>query len=247
VDDNARVQTGLNPGFEAVPWVARNEMGPRGIGLHTPRHLMTLTFDERDASLYPRAHPGCFCWACGRPTRADGFTGARHRGVGKPCPACGYRRKRTQTREHKERSRELARNLAQYRDPVAHVAERRSRMKVVGVGQMMREVAVREAETVLRPYFQGLALEPKDGWSPSTALDFYNTQTMIAERLLDRVEGKPVQRSRHVDGNGDDVLGDDSISPQVLVRVVAALATGADVDVLLAPEDAEWSALADGS
>jgi hypothetical protein len=97
--------------------------------------------------------------------------------------------------------------------------------------------AEERAESLLKPYFDGLELAPKDEWSPSTKLEFYMNQTQIAEKLLNRVEGMPVARTRHVDKSDEDVLRDDELSPHVLAQMVAAIVTGTDVKELLGEED----------
>jgi hypothetical protein len=247
--------TVANPGFPTRPWQARAEMkGPHG--LYTPRHLHIYTEDERDPQHYPRAEKDMlgefthFCWACGRPTKVNGVTGKGHSGVGKPCPACGFRRKRAVTEEQKKAGREnfarataarAAKGLKPGFATPEYIAKReatrkRSRM---GVNEIMVERAMEHAEDIIRPYIEGLQQRPREDWAPSTKLEFYMNQTQIAEKLLNRVEGMPVARTRHVDENDEDVLRDDELSPGVLAQLVASIVSETKLEDMLI-EDAEF-------
>jgi len=250
--------------FEAVPWQARTEM-ERNLGKYTPSHLHVFTDDERDPAHYPKAavdrHGNFlrFCWACGRPCRHDGVSGKGHKGTGKPCPVCGFRRRRATTPGQLaavRRNTQGANNPALNGHAQALAAERRELAALEGIGprgglrqgvtmtDLMRERTLEVGDVVMRPYFEALQLAPKEDWSPSTKLSFYIDQTVVAEKLLNRSEGLPVARTRHVTKDDEDVLRDDELSPSTLVSLVAAMATGADVDKLLGPvEDAEFEEL----
>jgi hypothetical protein len=95
------------------------------------------------------------------------------------------------------------------------------------------------AEKIMQPYFEALQLEPKEDWSPSTKLEFYNGQTAIAEKVLNRLEGLPVARHRHVDKDDEDVIPEGELSPRVVAKLVANIL--ADQDPLDLIEDAEFS------
>lgn len=254
--DGYEVQSGVNPGFEPRPWVPRRELtgddrkdGAQphtGVGKYCPRHLHFFTDAERDPAHYPLAQkgpdgqPNRFCWCCGRPLTAEGLSAKAHKGYGKPCPACGFRRARKTT---ERQMAALHQNLEPYRDLArAGITQKRVKRKVPKVSEIMTERAHAEAESILRPYFEALELRPRESWSPSTTLEFYIQQISASEKLLDRVEGKPVNRNRHVDAADDDVFRGDELSASTVAQLVAALATGADVDALLGEAvDAEWS------
>lgn len=228
-----------NPGFDATPWVPRFEMY-RNIGKFVPRHLMSFTDEEKLENHYPLAQHDdkgqCnkWCWACGRPQKPNGLSGKKHVGSGKPCPVCGFRR--AVNRDRMAISRYAAAAGTQFNNP-EHLAKvnaaKRNKRGVPKVTELLQQRAEELADEILRPYFEGLKQVPKEEWSPATKLEFYNNQTMIAEKLMNRVEGMPVARTRHVNKEDEDVLRDDELSPEVLVQMVAAIATGADVGALL--------------
>ena len=199
-----------NPGFEVSPWRARPEVTSAGLGQYCPSHLHVFTEVETDPAHYPNAQvdasgqPDKFCWACGRQVRTDGLSGKGHRGTGKPCPACGYRRKRVMNERTMSGLKKGQALMAQAqkeglsgaaawsrvaelapRDGTAEV-KRQERVLAKGRGsantltELMRMKADERAERILKPYFESLDLEPRDDWSPSTKLEFYNGQTAIA-------------------------------------------------------------------
>lgn len=261
IGDAYRPQCGVNPGFEAVPWTPRREMSgedgkggaaanmDRGVGKYCPRHLHFLTDQEKTREHYPlarvdaRGEPDRFCWCCGRPLTAEGLSAKAHKGYGKPCPACGFRRK--QNVGEGQRRALLANGGAPSPETRAK-ADRTHR--VPRVSELMTIRANEEADRIMAPYFEALALSPRLGWSPGTKLGFFSEQVGVAERLLDRVEGKPVNRNRHVDAEDNDVLRDDELSPATLAQLVAAIATGADTEAILGEdaEEAEFEPLEDG-
>lgn len=250
-----RINDSVNPGFEPVPWKARTEM-EKNVGKYTPRHLHYFTPEEQVPKNYPRAtrdadgNITCFCWACGRPTKENGVSGKRWAGVGKPCPGCGFRRRRSMSEKAIQKGREnlaLARktDVNNARNPEHLQKMLAAKKKVPKVTEIMLQKAEEKAEKILAPYFEGLELAPREDWSPGTKLEFYLNQTQIAEKLMNRVEGMPVARTRHVDKDDDDVFNDNDLSNGVMAQLVAAIATGADISALLGTteviEDAEYT------
>lgn len=250
-------QSGVNPGFKPVPWTPRRETTAmngvdRGMGKYTPSHLHVFTEEERDPAHYPHAQRGAdgepnkFCWACGRPVTSTGISGKTHRGVGKPCPACGFRRKQASTPGQRAQLEKNRQRQHIVRDELVALGlganGRRGMRKETRVSDVMTAWAHKEAAKILAPYVEALELQPREGWSPTTTLEFYSNQVAVAEKLLDRVEGKPVNRNRHVDSDDNDVLRDDELSPATLAQLVAAIATGADTEALLGEvvEEGEW-------
>lgn len=259
-----------NPGFDVVPWQARPETTKSGLGMYCPSHLHIFNEAEKEESHYPNASRDKktkqldkFCWACGRPVRTDGLSGKAHKGLGKPCPACGFKRKRRMDENALNGLKKGQDLLAQARElnggsgsgvweKVAEIAprdgiaelKREERMLKKGrdsgetLTELMRMQAVDRAERILRPYFESLALEPKDDWSPSTKLEFYNGQTAIAEKILNRLEGLPVARHRHVNKDDDDVIPEGELSPKVVAKLVGAILAGQEPEELV--EDAEF-------
>jgi hypothetical protein len=256
-----------NPRFDVTPWVARPEI-ENGIGKWCPKHLQAYTEEERERRHYPRARvdefgePDKFCWACGRPCRPDGLSGMGHKGNGKPCPACGFRRKRAITQSQREGLKRGQALVAAARaegltgrEMWAHVAENapregsaqlrkernalRAGQRTSSLTELMRMKSEERAETLLAPYFKALDLEERDDWSPSTKLEFFNGQTAIAEKLLNRIEGLPVARHRNVDQNDEDVIPEGELSPRIVARLVAAIVAGEDPNELV--EDAEFT------
>lgn len=258
-----------NPGFDVTPWQARTETTTTGLGQYCPSHLHVFNEPELTLEHYPNAAPGRFCWACGRPVREDGLSGKGHKGTGKPCPACGFKRKRVMNERTLSGLRKGQALLAQAhaeghtgpeawsrvkelapRDGIAEV-KRQERVLARGrssgntLTELMRLKAEERAERILKPYFESLDLEPKDEWSPSTKLEFYNGQTAIAEKLLNRLEGLPVARHRHVDKDDEDVLPEGELSPRVVARLVASILAGHDPTDLV--EDAEFEEVEAGA
>ncbi len=256
-----------NPGFEITPWRARPEVTRSGLGQYCPSHLHFYNEAEMEESHYPRAQRDrktkkCnkFCWACGRPVRDDGLSGKGHKGVGKPCPACGFKRKqRGDHHRHLKKGQELlkAAHDAGFKggDAWKHVSEnathagpaevrREDRLLKAGrdsvptLTELMRMQAHERAERILKPYFEALDLDAKEDWSPSTSLEFYNGQTAIAEKLLNRLEGLPVARHRHVDKDDEDVIPEGELSPKVVAKLVSSILAGAEPEELV--EDAEF-------
>ena len=266
-----------NPGFDVTPWQARPETTKSGLGMYCPSHLHLFTELEMDEGHYPNASRdkktkelNKFCWACGRPVRSDGLSGKRHRGSGKPCPACGFKRKKRLSdnqlaglgkgQKLLDEARELNGGSGSgVWDKVAEIAprdgiaevKREERMLKRGrdgsattLTELMRLQANDRAERILKPYFESLQLEPKDDWSPSTKLEFYNGQTAIAEKLLNRLEGLPVARHRHVDKDDDDVLPEGELSPKVVAKLVSSILAGIEPEELVV-EDAEFTEVKD--
>lgn len=257
-----------NPGFEVRPWVARPEITQGKLGMYCPTHLHIYTEPEMDEAHYPFASRdkfgqlNKFCWACGRPAREDGLSGMNHKGTGKPCPACGFKRKRVMTPKalaalqkgqgllqqayaegHKGPDAWAHVKEIAPRDGVAEVVRekrelRRGQNGANSLTELMRMKAEERAEKILKPYFESLDLDVKDDWSPSTKLEFYNGQTAIAEKLLNRLEGLPVARHRHVDKDDADVLPEGELSPRVVARLVASILAGTDPGELV--QDAEF-------
>lgn len=61
-------------------------------------------------------------------------------------------------------------------------------------------VAEASAGRIAEIYDEVLSLEPDPDWKPSTKLNFRSQQLREAERLLNRVQGMPVQRQRQLEG-----------------------------------------------
>lgn len=75
------------------------------------------------------------------------------------------------------------------------------------------------------PFFSGLDLKPDDDWSPRTKLDFYAQQASLAERIMDRVEGTPVARTKAMtdrSGAASEVRLED-VPPRVAAELLAAV------------------------
>lgn len=104
--------------------------------------------------------------------------------------------------------------------------EERGGKKTPEVSDLMALEAWERAEQILAPYFAGLELEPDPDWSPRTKLEFYQSQSALAEKILARVEGLPVARQRNVDGEGRDVLPHLADLPAAVIQelILAALA-----------------------
>jgi hypothetical protein len=252
-----------NPGFEGVPWQPRTETTKSGLGMYCPSHLHQFTEDEMAPAHYPNAAPGRFCWACGRPTREDGLSGKGHKGVGKPCPACGFKRKMHLTQKRLDglkkgqvllqdayanghRGTDAWNHVKEIapRDGIAELKReermlKRGRDSVPSLTELMRMKAEDRAEHIMAPYFAALALQPKEDWSPSTKLEFYNGQTAIGEKVLNRLEGLPVARHRHVDKDDEDVIPEGELSPRVVAKLVANILADTPPEELI--EDAEFS------
>ncbi len=94
------------------------------------------------------------------------------------------------------------------------------------VSDLMAMEAWERAEQILAPYFAGLELTPDPDWSARTKLEFYQSQSSLAEKILARVEGLPVARQRNVDADGRDVLPHLSDLPAAVIQelILAALA-----------------------
>lgn len=60
------------------------------------------------------------------------------------------------------------------------------------------------AEDFVRPFVEGMKLREDASWSPSTKVNFFINQSILAEKAFDRFEGKPVQRNRNVDKEDND-------------------------------------------
>jgi hypothetical protein len=190
-----------------------------------------------------------------------------HRGSGKPCPACGFKRKRTMTQSQLDALGQGQALLAQARAegysgntelwsrvqeiaPKNGVAAEKKANRELRAGQnaaptlteLMRMKAHERAERIMRPYFESLDLDVREDWSPSTKLEFYNGQTAIAEKLLNRLEGLPVARHRHVDKDDEDIIPEGELSPKVVARLVASILAGQDPGELI--DDAEFEEVA---
>lgn len=257
-----------NPGYDTVPWVARPEVTKSGLGVYCPSHLHQYTEQEMEESWYPKAQRDqfgrCdkFCWACGRPVQSDGLSGKGHRGAGKPCPACGFKRKKPnngRALEGFKKGQELLKQAQAegFKGPAAWarvkelaprdgITEIRREEKILKQGrdapatltELMRMQAQERAERILKPYFDSLDLDPKEDWSPSTKLEFYNGQTAIAEKLMNRLEGLPVARHRHVDKDDADIIPEGELSPRVVAKLVGTILAGVEPEELV--EDAEF-------
>jgi hypothetical protein len=256
-----------NPGFAVTPWVARPEI-EGNIGKWCPKHLHVFTEDEMQDKHYPYAVRNAdgvltkFCWACGRPCREDGLSGMGHKGSGKPCSACGFRRKRKLTegqlaglrkgqallaQAHAEghtgpAAWEHVKAIAPKNGPAAEKQEQRmvrSGQRAKALTELMRMRADARAETIMAPYFEALDLKPREDWSPSTKLEFYSNQTSIAEKLLNRLEGLPVARTRNVDVNDEDVIPEGELSPTVVAKLISAIIAGGDVEELIIDAEVE--------
>jgi hypothetical protein len=192
------------------------------------------------------------------------LSGKRHKGTGKPCPACGFKRKKYMNENALKGLKKGQALLAQAREdnggsggnvwqrvqeiaPREGIAEVKREERILKRGrdgsattltELMRLQANDRAERILRPYFESLDLEPKEDWSPSTKLEFYNGQTAIAEKLLNRLEGLPVARHRHVDKDDDDVLPEGELSTKVVAKLVSSILAGIEPEELV--EDADF-------
>lgn len=244
--NNAHAPKATRP--HPIPWTPRTYSAD-GIELVCPIFLQSYTDEERDLKHYPDAVAGRFCSTCGRPVANDGRTGKRGKGHREPCPECGFRRKRHMSEKQKAAQKENMERFSvvakEYREGGMSL-ERRTRKAAPRVSDLLRERAEEEADIIIRPYIEGLRLEPKEEWSPGTKLEFFMNQTQIAEKMLNRVEGMPVARTRHVDSQDEDVLKTDELSSGTLIQLVAALASGSEandvvegeiVDVEVIPAD----------
>jgi hypothetical protein len=94
--------------------------------------------------------------------------------------------------------------------------------------EVLQARAEAEADTILQPYIEALSARPEDSWSPATKLHFYLRQITVAEKLLDRVFGRPISRDRQqaLATHLADPL--DDLQPELVVRLVAATAGAAD-------------------
>lgn len=195
---------------------------------------------RRREPLAPGQRP---CGTCGEPVDAGGRTLQRRKRHGPACPGCGFRmRARTESqtsglvkfgdRPPGERS-ELARRAA-----LAGVEKRRAKKDLIA--QKMDERAEELADKVVAPYFAGLELVPREEWSPSTKLDFYIKQSVLADKVFNRVEGLPVARQRNVDKDDEDVLrGATAVTPAVARELVLDLLEGRGE--VLDAEEGEWT------
>lgn len=265
-----------NPGFEVTPWRARPEI-EGNLGKYCPKHLQVYAEIETEERHYPHASRSkkfgqCdkFCWACGRPVRSDGLSGMGHKGLGKPCPACGFKRKRVMSEKALAGLRKGQALVAQARSeglegpamwarvqeiaPKDGVAAEKKQARELRRGQnnvptltdLMRMQAHERAERILKPYFDSLDLDPKEDWSPSTKLEFYNGQTAIAEKLLNRLEGLPIARHRHVDKDDEDVIPEGELSPRVVAKLVSSILAGQEPEELVA-SDADFEEISEAT
>jgi hypothetical protein len=215
---------------------------PRDHPFYCPEHLRCYPPPEVDMGLYPDYVEGMWCSTCGRPVRADGRTARRGKGVRQPCPECGFRRPgEAHGKSIAERTpEEKAAYLEQRRRSMAAVGRsRKGTSKKITVVDALREKVEERADQVMRPFFDGLALEPTPGWSPSTKLEFYAQQAALSEKLLNRTHGTPTSSHRRVDASGEDVFGAGEVSGAALAEVLAALVAGGAPPSVDA-EDADW-------
>jgi hypothetical protein len=91
----------------------------------------------------------------------------------------------------------------------------------------MAERAREEAEAILRPYFAALAERPDERWGPWRKLQFYSRQADVAEKLLNRVEGCPVARTRREVEDSDVLMPElESLPAPVVERLLIAALVG---------------------
>lgn len=92
------------------------------------------------------------------------------------------------------------------------------------VSEILQAKAEAQADAILAPYIDALAARPAEWWSPSTKLDFYLRQVQVAEKLLDRVFGRPIRRDEQAELNAAMADELDGFQPEVVVRMIAAMA-----------------------
>lgn len=161
------------------------------------------------------------CPDCDRPVGPDGVTvyqGGPLPHLGKICDTCQW---------GKLSRRRL--NLPEVQAKAAATQRRNAQIRNRRPSEVMQERVEGAIERVLRPYFEGLKLEPNEDWSPRTKLQFYNEQAQLSEKLLNRTEGLPIARTRTVDANDDDVVPPQfqNLPPDMLERVLVQVLSGA--------------------
>lgn len=206
-----------------------------------PDPLGEFTWRRRDP-LAPGQTP---CGTCGEPVDAGGRTLQRRKRHGPMCPGCGFRMAARTPEQQKGLipfNRRSPEELSEMGRAGALAAQRRREDRRALITRKMDEKAEELAERVVRPYFEGLALDPRPEWSPSTKLDFYIKQSVLADKVYNRVEGLPVARQRNVDRDDEDVLrGQSAITPAVARELILDLLEGRGEVLAGEIVDAEWS------
>lgn len=104
------------------------------------------------------------------------------------------------------------------------------RRRMPRVRELLTEMVHDKADDILRPYFKGLELRPKPDAAPRTKLDFYLQQSFLSDKVLDRFEGKPVQRNQSMDDETRDPTEDiGHINKDVGVQVILNIFSGLDM------------------
>ena len=95
---------------------------------------------------------------------------------------------------------------------------------------MLQSKAEAEADAILTPYLAVIRAEPEPWWSEMTKLQFRLRQVSVAEKLLDRVFGRPIRRDQQaqLDAATADEL--DDLQLEVVVQMVAILAQRSEDD-----------------
>jgi hypothetical protein len=176
-----------------------------------------LSDGNGNGSLNGHGAPLNLCEECNRPVDADGRSTWMGGPMGqKVCRSCKWGLiplEKGQLPETRAKGLETRRrNAALRRRPTEIIQER-------------VELAI---EKVIAPYFAGLEEKPDPNWSPRTRLQFYNEQSQLSEKLLNRAEGLPVARTRTVDANDEDVLPPQfqHLPPDMLERVIVNALAG---------------------
>lgn len=108
----------------------------------------------------------------------------------------------------------------------------RTRVPKTAVTEAMREKAIEKADEIMRPYLKTLEMRESTRMSPQAKLAFFRDQMQAAEKLLNRAEGTPVQRTRRVDADDNDVLPNfDQLPGPALMQLLERALAGAPVVV----------------
>lgn len=220
----------------AVPWQPRTTSTDPAYIPVCPIALRQILDRDRDMSVYDKRALvyELFCGCCGRPVWDTGATARNSKGGGVQCPECGLRRVKPDYLKQRERLQEFR---AKNPEAVARASEGKpdrrgqhgsKQLTTKHVQELIDERVATLAEQIMKPFEEGIMLEPNPEWSEMTKLEFYLNQTQIADKMLDRSIGKAVQRNRMVNHDDADVIHDDELSPEVVARMVAAIATGSN-------------------
>lgn len=113
--------------------------------------------------------------------------------------------------------------------------------KVPRFREVLEREMERRAEDFIRPFTEGLALREDPKWAPSTKLDFFINQSILAEKAFDRIDGKPVQKNRNVDKEDNDLTPDllTGINKDAGIEILVGLFSGIDSGAFAEESDTE--------